>query len=95
MPLHYTLHSSLLLVIIFVDDGGNDGWKIVLRRKPQSCRVPSKVDGGSDLQPLQIGRSAEHHGLRDLFSDIDRAPDTPMLAGLEVLTPEDVILASH
>ena len=32
--------------VFFLDDGGNDGWKIVLRRGPQSCRVPSKVDGG-------------------------------------------------
>ena len=78
-----------------MDDGGNDGWKIVLRRAPRSCRVLSKVDGGPDLQALQIGRSAEHYGLGDLFSDIDRAPNTPVLAGLEVLTPEDVILASH
>ena len=53
------------------------------------------MDGGTDLQALQIGRTVEHHGLGDLFSDIDRAHDTPVLAGLEILTPEDVILASH
>jgi hypothetical protein len=71
--------------IFFVDDGGNDGgndgWKIFLRREPRSCRVPSKVDGGPDLQALQIGRSSEHHGLGDLFIDINRAHDTPVLAG--------------
>ena len=77
--------------VFFVDDGGNDGWKIVLRKEPRSCRVPSKVDGGPNLQALQIGSSAEHQGLGDLFSDIDRAHDTHVLAGLEILTPEDVI----
>ena len=53
------------------------------------------MDRGTNLQAFQIGRSAEHHGLGDLFNDIDRAPDTPVLAGLEILTPEDVILISH
>ena len=77
--------------VFFVDDKGNDGWKIVLRKEPRSCRVPSKVDGGPNLQALQIGSSAEHQGLGDLFSDIDRAHDTHVLAGLEILTPEDVI----
>ena len=42
--------------VFFVDDGRNDGWKVVLRREPRGCRVMLRVDGGPDLQALQIGR---------------------------------------
>ena len=76
--------------VVFVDDGGNDGWKILFQKEPQSCRVLSKVDGGPNLQALQIGRNAEHHGLRDMCYEIDNEPDTPVLAGCKVSTPEDV-----
>ena len=76
--------------VFFVDDGGNDGWKIVLRREPRGSRVLSRVDGGPDLQALQVGRDADHHGLSDICNDIDNTFGTPMLAGCQVLTAEDV-----
>ena len=76
--------------VFFVDDAANDGWKVVLRREPRGCRVMSRVDGGPDLQALQIGRDADHHGLGDTCIDIDRSSQNPMLAGCNDLTAEDV-----
>ena len=76
--------------VFFVDDVANDGWKVVLRREPRGCRVMSGVDGGPDLQALQIGRDADHHGLGDTSIDFDRSSQDPMLAGCKVLTAEDV-----
>ena len=76
--------------VFYVDDGANDGWKVVLRREPRGCRVMSRVDGGPDLQALQIGRDADHHGLGDTCIDIDRSSQDLMLAGCKVLTAEDV-----
>ena len=73
-----------------MDDGGNDEWKVVLQREPRGCRVMSRVDGGPDLQALQIGRDADHHGLSVTCIDIDRSSHNPMLAGCKVLTAEDV-----
>ena len=74
----------------FVDDGGNDGWKIVLRREPQTCRALSKVNKEPEMQTLQIGRDAKHHGLRDISTVIDIKPGTPTLTGCKVLTMENV-----
>jgi hypothetical protein len=66
--------------VFFVDDGGNDGWKVVLRREPRGCKVMSRVDGGPNLQALQIGRDADHHGLGGIYIDIDCSSHNPMLA---------------
>jgi hypothetical protein len=73
-----------------VDDGANDGWKVVLRREPRGCRVISRVDGRPNLQALQIGRDADHHSLGGTGIDIDQSSQDPMLAGCKVLTLEDV-----
>ena len=76
--------------VFFVDDGGSDGWKIVLRGEPQSCTVLSKVDGGPYLQVLQVSRDAKQHGLRDICTHTNNTTDTPMLAGCRVLIAENV-----
>ena len=76
--------------VFFMDDGGNDGWKVVLRREPRGCRVLSRVDGGPDVQALQIGRDADHHGLGDICTENDHSSHNPVLEGCKVLTAEDV-----
>ena len=42
------------------------------------------------MQALQIGKDADHHGLSDICIDIDNTYGTPMLAGCNDLTTEDV-----
>ncbi len=77
--------------VFFMDDGGNDGWKVVLRREPRGCRVLSRVDGGPDLQAVQIGRDTDHLG--DICIENDRSSHNPMLKGCKVLTAIDVSIA--
>ena len=50
----------------------------------------SRVDGGPNLQALQIGRDADHHSLGDIYIDVDHSSHIPMLAGCKVLTAQDV-----
>ena len=48
------------------------------------------MDGGPNLQALQIGKDVDHHGISDICIDIDSTSSTPMLAGCKVLIVEDV-----
>lgn len=76
--------------VFFVDDRGNGRWKFVLQRKPRSCGVLSKANGGLEIKTLHIGKDAEHHGLRDISTPFDTRLGTPISRGCKVLTTEDV-----
>lgn len=65
-----------------MDGGGNDRSKFFLRRKPRSYKGISKVDGGPEMQALQIEKDAKYLGLKDICADIDTTPPTPYVDGM-------------